>query len=445
MQKKVYLIGIGGIGISAIARYYNELGYLVFGSDKFDSELIHKLKSEGIDIIIGERANFIDDSFEKIIYTEAIPETQSELQQARKTKAQILTYPESLANIANSKKLITISGTHGKSTTTSLASIILKNSDKNITSVVGTLLKEFDGKNFFHRNENKNSPDYFIIEACEYKRSFLKYKPDIAIITNIEIDHLDYYKDLNDYILAYRQLIDNVKKGGYVILDGQEKNSQTLVGLRQDIKYINVYKDYFLLNGQKYYFPEIKLNIPGEHIVYDAKLTYILGILLKIDIKTILDTYNKYNGVWRRMEKIGLTENGNLLLSDYGHHPTEIKLTLEAIKINNKNKTLLTIFQPHQYNRTLELLPDFVDSFKDTDYLIIPNIYESRDNEDDKKMMPPQKFVDAINHKNKINGNGLDNTLKLIEDFDKKNKDAIIILMGAGDVDNLRYKIKTTL
>lgn len=445
MQKKVYLIWIGWIWISAIARYYNELWYLVFWSDKFDSELIHKLKSEWIDIIIWERANFIDDSFEKIIYTEAIPETQSELQQARKTKAQILTYPESLANIANSKKLITISWTHWKSTTTSLASIILKNSDKNITSVVWTLLKEFDWKNFFHRNENKNSPDYFIIEACEYKRSFLKYKPDIAIITNIEIDHLDYYKDLNDYILAYRQLIDNVKKWGYVILDWQEKNSQTLVWLRQDIKYINVYKDYFLLNWQKYYFPEIKLNIPWEHIVYDAKLTYILWILLKIDIKTILDTYNKYNWVWRRMEKIWLTENWNLLLSDYWHHPTEIKLTLEAIKINNKNKTLLTIFQPHQYNRTLELLPDFVDSFKDTDYLIIPNIYESRDNEDDKKMMPPQKFVDAINHKNKINWNWLDNTLKLIEDFDKKNKDAIIILMWAWDVDNLRYKIKTTL
>ncbi|MDD3144532.1 MAG: UDP-N-acetylmuramate--L-alanine ligase [Candidatus Gracilibacteria bacterium] len=443
-MKKIYLIGIGGIGISAIARYYNELGYKVFGSDKYDSELIHKLISEGIDIIIGERPDFIDNSFEKIIYTEAIPENQSELKKAKTTNAEILTYPESLANIANSKKLITISGTHGKSTTTSLASIIFKNSDKNITSVVGTLLKEFDGKNFFHRNNNKNSDEYFIIEACEYKRSFLKYKPDIAIITNIEIDHLDYYKDLKDYILAYRQLIDNVKTGGYVIIDGQEKNSLTLVGLRQDIKYILVYKDYYSQDGQEIFFPEIELKIPGQHIVYDAKLTYILGKLCNISENIIIGTYKNYNGVWRRMENLGKTINGNTVISDYGHHPTEIKLTLEAIKTKYYNRQVMTVFQPHQYNRTLELLDGFVDSFSNTDYLVIPNIYESRDSEEDKKKINSEVLVSKINHKNKVDGKGFDNTLKLIEEFDSKNKDAIIILMGAGDVDNLRYKIKTT-
>lgn len=442
MLKKVYFIWIGWIWISAIARYYKESWFDVYGSDKFDSELIWSLKNEWINIIIWERPDFIDNSFEKIIYTEAIPKDQSELKKSKDLELETLTYPESLAEIANSKKLITISWTHWKSTTTSLWSIMLKNSGKNMTSVVWTILKEFDQKNFFHRNDNKNKTDFFIIEACEYKRSFLKYHPDIAIITNIEIDHLDYYKNLDDYILAYRQLIDNVKRGWYVIINWEEKNSSTLIWIRQDIEYITVHNNFFNYKWQKIFFPIIELKIPWQHIVYDAKLVYILWYLLKIDEKIILDTYRNYNWVWRRMENLWLTDNWNRLISDYWHHPTEIKLTLEAIKTSNKNSQILTVFQPHQYNRTLELLDDFIDSFSNTDKLIIPNIYESRDTEEDKKKINSEILVSKINHKNKIDWKWLDNTLKLIEEFDKENRNAIIILMWAWDVDNLRYKIK---
>lgn len=444
MWKKVYFIWIWWIWISAVARYYKENWFNVFGSDKYNSELIDDLKNEWIDIIIWERADFIDNSF-KVIYTEAIPENQSELKKSRELKIKILTYPESLAEIANSKKLITISWTHWKSTTTSLWSLLLKNSGKNMTSVVGTLLKEFNNKNYFHRNNNiKTDPDFFIIEACEYKRSFLKYHPDIAIITNIEIDHLDYYKDLDDYILAYRQLVDNVKRGWYVILNWEEVNSLSLIWIRQDIEYITIHNDYFKYKWQIIYFPAIELKIPWQHIIYDAKLVYILWYLLKIDEKIILDTYKNYNWVWRRMENIWLTINWNRLVSDYWHHPTEIKLTLEAIKTANKNCQLLTIFQPHQYNRTLELLDDFIDSFTNTDKLIVPNIYESRDNEEDKKKINSEIFISKINHNNKIDWKWFENTLRLIEEFDSQNKNAIIILMWAWDIDNLRYKIKTT-
>ncbi len=443
MWKKIYFIWIGWIWISAIARYYKENWFDVYGSDKFDSELIKNLKIEWIDIIIWERPEFIDNSF-KVIYTEAIPENQSELKKSRDLKIETLTYPESLAEIANNKKLITISWTHWKSTTTSLWSIMLKNSGKNMTSVVWTILKEFNQKNFFHRNNNDNNTDFFIIEACEYKRSFLKYTPDIAIITNIEIDHLDYYKDLNDYILAYRQLIDNVKSGWYVIINWEEKNSMSLIWIRKDVEYITVHNWYFKYKWENIYFPNIELKIPGQHIIYDAKLVYILWYLLKIDIKVIMDTYKNYNWVWRRMENIWLTKNWNRLISDYGHHPTEIKLTLESIKTSNKDSQILTVFQPHQYNRTLELIDWFIDSFLYTDKLIIPNIYESRDTKEDKKKINSKILVSKINHKNKIDWEWLENTLKLIEEFDMNNKNAIIILMWAWDVDNLRYKIKTT-
>ena len=144
------------------------------------------------------------------------------------------------------------------------------------------------------------------------------------------------------------------------------------------------------------------------------------------------------------MENLWLTDNWNRLISDYWHHPTEIRLTLEAIKTSNIGSQILTVFQPHQYNRTLELLDGFIDSFSNTDKLIIPNIYESRDTEEDKKKINSEILVSKINHKNKVDWKWLDNTLKLIEEFDKENKNAIIILMWAWDVDNLRYKIKTT-
>lgn len=443
-MKKIYVIWIWWIWISAIARYYKQNWFEVFWSDMTDSELISNLKNEWIDIVIWERSEFIDNSFEKVIYTEAIPNSQKELIKSKSLNIETLTYPEALAQIANDKILITISWTHWKSTTTSIWSIILKNSNLNFTSVIWTLLKEFNWKNFYHRDDKEKKEKYFIIEACEYKRSFLKYKPDIAIITNIEVDHLDYYKDEKDYILAYRQLIDNVKKWWYIILDWQEKNSRQLVWIRQDVNFIEIDKEWFKYNWQYHLFPSLSLKIPWQHIVYDARLTYILWVILNIDNESIIDSIETYSWAWRRMEIIWQTLNNNLVMSDYWHHPTEIKLTLWAIREKYKDKKILTIFQPHQYNRTIELLNDFKDVFLESDELIIPNIYESRDSIEDKKKINTDILLDNINHKNKKNWNWLENTLKLINEFDNNNKDSLIILMWAWDVDNLRYKIKTT-
>lgn len=444
MQKKIFFIWIWWIWISALARYYNEIWYEVHWSDNTNSELVEKLQSEWIVIYIWEKPENIKSDFSKIIYTEAIPETNLEYIKALELNLDLKTYPEALWEIANNKKLIAISWTHWKSTTTSLASILLKNSSEDFTSIVWTILKEFDWKNFYHRNNNNSNNPYFLIEACEYKRSFLNYKPSVVIITNIEIDHLDYYKDEKDYISAYEQLINNIVKDGFVILNWEEKNSKSLIWQRKDINYIVVYNDYFSFNGQEFPFPKIDIKIPWRHILYDAKLVYILWTMIWIEQKNILKSLSLYNWVWRRMENIWQTVNNNVLLSDYWHHPTEISLTLEAIKKSNLDKKILTVFQPHQYSRTIELIDSFKDCFWHTDELIIPNIYESRDTKKDKEKMTTQILVDTINHNNKINWNWLNNTLKLINDFDKKNQNSIIILMWAWNVDSLREKIKTT-
>lgn len=467
MKKKIYIIWIGWIWISAIARYYNENWYQVFWSDKTDSELIKTLISEWIDIKIWERPEIFETKswklkdkknnvksletqkkFELVIYTEAIPKTQSELKKALDLWIKTLSYPEAVWEIANEKKFITISGSHWKSTTTALVSLIFKNSDKNFTSIVWTLLKEFGWKNYYQEKVNwfwdllewNNIEEYFIIEACEYRRSFLSYTPDIVVITNIDIDHLDYYKDENDYVNAFRQLIDNIKIWWYVILNWQERNSKSLIWLRQDINYIEVQNSYFILNWEKIDFPKIELNM-WDHINYDARLTYIVWVLVWIEEKIIIDTLQNYKWAWRRMEILWNTKNNNIVISDYWHHPTEIKTTLKAIKNKYKDRQILTVFQPHQYNRTIELLEDFIDSFQDTDKLIVPDIYESRDTKEDKEKMNAEILVQKINHPNKLNWNWLENTLKLIKEFDEKNKDAVIILLWAGNVDDLRYGI----
>ena len=441
MDKKIYFIWIWGIWISALARYYNEIWYKVYWSDKTSSELIENLKKENIDIIIWQDKNRIDNSFEKIIYTEAIKKEQEEYKKAKELWLELLSYPEWLWQVTNDNNLITISWTHGKSTTTSMVSIMLKNSGKDFSSIIWTLLTEFWWKNFYHRDNNKiDKEKLFVIEACEYKRSFLNYKPFISIITNIEIDHLDYYKDLSDYIKAFKELVYNIKIWGFLIINWQENNSRQLIELRKDIYIIEVFDNYFIYNWQKIFFPEIKLNIPGWHILYDAKLVYVLWYILNIDKKIILDSLESYNWVWRRMEYLWQSNNWNIFISDYGHHPTEIKLTLEAIKNKYLDKNIITIFQPHQYSRTFELIEDFKQCFNYTDKLIIPNIYESRDSEEDKKRINVDLLLKNIKINNKENWQWLDKTLERILELDK-DKNNVFILMWAWDVDNLRYKL----
>lgn len=450
--KKVYIIWIGWIGISAIARYYRENWYEVYWSDKVWSELIEKLKSEWIDIIIWEDSDRIDESFSLVVYTEAVPENQAELQKSRNLKIETITYPESLARIANNKKLIAISGSHGKSTTTSLISIMLKNSSLNINTVVWSLLKEFDGKNAFFSNS-----DYFSIEACEYKRSFLRYKPYIWIITNIDLDHLDYYKDLADYESAFESFINNIKTWWYAILNWNCESSLKLVWKRSDISYVLVYNNSEIkitrpaslhhhwggFEGELK-VPYINMQIPGDHILFDAHIAFAVGFILWLKEQEIIKSLEWYTWIWRRSENIWKTINWNILMSDYGHHPTEINLTLNALKEKNKDKKIFVVFQPHQYSRTLELIEWFSNCFSWADTLLIPDIYESRDSKESIAAINVETLLSHINHNNKINWNWLKNTLEIIKDYDLKNPNSsIILLLWAGNVDDLRYEIKT--
>ena len=234
-MKKAHFIAIGGIGISALARYYQALGYAITGSDGSDSPLIQTLRKEGMDIIIGHDEKHLPNDADVVIYSEAIitkPDltkeenliANPELAKARTLGMKHLSYPEALAEVVNAKKCIAVAGSHGKSTTTAMLGVLLAGSSVGGSTVVGTQVPQLGNSNFYYEES-----EYFAIEACEYKRSFLKYFPHIAIITNIDLDHLDYYRDLEDYLSAFASF--QAQTSGYVILNGQCENSQKL---RQD-------------------------------------------------------------------------------------------------------------------------------------------------------------------------------------------------------------------
>lgn len=447
-MKKVHVIGIGGIGISAVARYYAQLGSTITGSDGSTSTLIDTLRQEGMTIYIGHRAEQLPDDTDLVVYSEAIitkPDLSKEenlnanpeLAKAHRLGIRSLSYPEALAEIVNAKRCIAVTGSHGKSTTTAMIGTMLMDSSIGGSTIVGTQVPQFGGSNI---HVDPKSP-WFAIEACEYKRSFLRYHPTITVITNIDLDHLDYYHDEEDYRSAFESILSQTSET--VVLNGDCIESQKLTQLPP--KTYVVYHDYYVDNtGTKHPFPKLQLQVPGEHLAFDAKLAFVVGIIVGLDEREIIEKLEAYRGAWRRSEIVGTTTGGNILMSDYGHHPSEIQPTLRAIKEKHPDKELLVAFQPHQYSRTRELLEDFAVSFDAADELIIPNIYFSRDRAEDVAWMTPEKFVERLQQRypKTVYGNGLSNTLKFLQSKDIANPSKLIILLlGAGNIDELRKEL----
>lgn len=482
---KIHCIWIWWIWLSALARYYKTRWYEVTWSDLYKSWITEKLASEWLEVLIWEEDRLIKKDLDLVVYSEAIitkpdlsPEEQilahSEIKKAKELWIKTLSYPEALASVVNSKRLVAISWTHWKSTTTSMLWLVLKESELNASVIVWTNLKEFNNTNFFSKENNPLEPnkthpqpfpfekgreynEIFAIEACEYKRSFLKYTPSISVILNIDLDHLDYFKWGDDYLDAFNDFNKSARE--FNILNLDDKLSNALITNSKKQLYIKWNKIY--CNNRYLYskiwennvdsddnnemhelleFPEIKLKVFWEHMLFDARIVYMICKLLDIPEDTILSGLNKYNWAWRRMEEIKKFDNWNVLASDYWHHPAEIIPTLKALKEKYKNKELVVFFQPHQYSRTIELLEDFKTCFDDSDKLIISDIYFSRDSREDVENMPANKFVDILkeNYKNIIFWNWLEKTWNLLKQYSKEKNNSVFLLLWAWDIDTLR-------
>ena len=407
---KIFCIGIGGIGLSALARYYKHQEHTVFGSDHSDSQIVSMLKDEGISVVIGEDKNNITDDINLVVYTIAIPENHPELLHAKELGIICKTYPEALGEITKGKNTIAICGTHGKTTTTAMMYYAMKSCGINPTVIIGSLLSGV-GTNFI-----AGESEWMIVEACEYKRSFLNLHPTHVIVTNIDADHLDYYKDIEDIHDAFQSFVHVIPLDGNLVTHSNvslETNGKKIDADCVDIK-------------------SIELSVLGEHNQSNAQLVIALGNALGLDESKVRDGLKEFKGTWRRLEYKGKTNNGVIVYDDYGHHPTELKATIDALRSKYKNGeyVLHVFFQPHLYSRTKMFIEDFAKILATVDVVYVMPIYASREKED--TTISSDILIAKINslggHAELIQKEEIKNKIESV-DSDK----SIVLNIGAGD------------
>lgn len=435
-SQHIHCIGIGGIGLSGLAQILYAQGNKVSGSDMHESHIIERMQEKGLEIFIGHNESNLSNDVSKVIYSSAIPDTNPELSKAKEMGIEIVTFSQAISDFTHDMFTIAVCGTHGKTTVTSMSALALIAGEKDPTVVVGSSLKEFGGDNY-----RMGNGDYFLVEACEYKRNFLRYHPNIIILTNLEAEHLDYYKDLEDYKSAFKDFIAKLPEDGYLIANADDENVLDVIKSYSGnvITFGSKNPDAdFILRGNKIekageFVGEFNLSVPGDFNMMNSLSALVLGQILHIEREKIIDALNKFTGAWRRFELIG-DFNKIMLINDYAHHPTAIESTIKATKERYPDKKVCCIFQPHQYNRTKNFLPEFANSFKEADSVIIPNIYQVRDKQEDLEAISVKDLINAIKDKG-VNVYHLE-TYERIRDYLKKNPDQvdIALIMGAGDI-----------
>lgn len=447
---KVYFIGIGGIGVSALAQYYLAKGHKVTGSDLGSSEITDQLRKKGVKIKIGphKREN-LPREVDLLIYSPAVQSKNPELLKARARKIKIESYPQNLGFLTKQYFTISVSGTHGKSTTTAMVALILIKAGLDPTVILGTKLKELDDSNYRVGNSR-----YLVIEADEWGAAFLNYWPNIIVLTNIEREHLDFYKNLNHILKTYRNYISHLSKDGILIANRNDKNIRKLFRRLKspNTKSSTMVEDriYFSF-GQKREVKRLKgiLKIPGEHNVSNALAALALARSLNIPDRISFKALSAYRGSWRRFEtkdtdlgKPGKESKRITIVSDYGHHPTEIRATLKALLEKYPKRRIWLLFQPHQYQRTHYLFNDFLKVFRGVKArkTIITDIFDVSGREEKKitKKVSSEQLVKRINRKNVIYL-----SKNKILDYLKKDLRGgeILVIMGAGDI----YRIQEQL
>ena len=472
---RIHFIGIGGIGVSALAKYYLLKGHKISGSDLIETEITQALTRQGAKIRIGpHKAENIPFTADMVIHSPAVDRNNPELQQARnlvkrkplasrwkpatdqKNQILILSYPQALAELTKEHYTIAISGTHGKSTTTAMIGLILIKAGFDPTIIVGTKVKEFDPQSPAGSNcrmgqgtfRIKNRP-VLVIEADEHFASFLNYSPDIIVLTTIEPDHLDYYKNLQNIIKAFKQYILLLPKDGIVIANKDDKNTEKVLKSSKHITHY--YSSKWVAAKQLRRI----IQVPGEYNISNAHAALTLAKALQIPDKIIYDTLAKFQGTWRRFEVFELPlPSGKpkkyTLVSDYGHHPTELRVTVNAARFKWPKKELWVVFQPHQYQRTQYFFRDFIStlSLLPIDKLIVSDIYDvaGREHKDITEKISSEMLVkQIIRKKGREHATNILHipTLDEIETFLKENLKGgeVVMVMGAGDIYDLTLRL----
>lgn len=432
MAMIIHFIGIGGIGVSGIARIYQSQGHIVRGSDQEASELTQEMIEQGISVFIGHNAENIKPEIDLVVFSEAVGPDNAEILRAQKLKIRCWSGAQALADLSSRYYTIAVSGMHGKSTTASMIAQIMIQAGLDPTFVIGT-------KPGWRLGQSR----YLLIEADDYKAKFLHYHPDVLVLTNIEKEHLDYFKNLERILNVFSRYVNQVKSG--IVAWGGDNNIKNVL---KTLKNKSIQAVKYSLADVEALKLKANLKVPGQHNILNALAALKTARLLGISDQVTFRALGAYRGVWRRFEETDyyLLKKRIRVIQDYGHHPTEIAATMEALAEKYRHRSVWVVFQPHQYQRTFYLFEEFVKVFQKTAkqypdwHLIITDIYDVAGREDNqiKLKVNSAKLVQEIKRRNVVYRPMAENIDYLQKQL--KNRD-VLLLMGAGDI----YKMPAEL
>ena len=438
----VFFVGIGGIGMSGIAELLMNLEFNVSGSDMSANENVKRLENLGIEVSIGHDPNNVTNKIDVLVYSSAVPLENPEIIRAKQKGIPIIRRAEMLGELISVKETsIAVGGTHGKTTTSSMAGTVLSNAKMDPTLVVGGLVHNLDS------NSKLGSGDIIVVEADEFDRSFLALKPTIAIITNIELEHMDCYKDLDDLQDAFIKFCRSVPFYGAIIACVDSTAVQEIItkierpmityGRSRDAAYraknlrFHENKSTYSVFRAEECLGDIELNVPGEHNILNSLAAVVLGLEMGLSFNMIAKGMKSYLGVRRRFDIKGVYDD-ILIVDDYAHHPTEVEATLESAR-SGWDRRIVAVFQPHLFSRTKEFFKEFAHALLTADIVIITDIYPAR--EQPIAGVTSKLIYDELSIKLKERCYLLPDLDGLIDTLDDIAQSGDMILtMGAGDI-----------
>lgn len=440
----IHFVGIKGTGMSALAQISAQIeGATITGSDVEETFYTDSVLKRANIPVLGFSPTNVENA-DLVVASAAYTDNHPEISRAKELNIPVLTYPQYLGRLLSKKRAISVSGTHGKTSTTAMMGLVMLQAGLDPTIVVGSDVPSIGG------NAHSGKGEFFLAESCEYRRHFLNYSPEHLVITNIEFDHPDYFNDLDDVIMAFAELAKKVPAHGHIYMWDDDPNRKYIIsdapittfGLSEsaDVRATDIiFQDEqslmkIMLKGQ--YVGDLNLHVVGRHNVINALATIALCHQIGIPIEKILHSLSQFNGTKRRFEHIGSNKNGALIVDDYAHHPTEIRTTLEGARLSFPDRRIRAVFQPHTFSRTEKLLLEFSQAFKGADEVVIADIFASaRENENNTVSAPNlAKLIQKQGIQARYIGTLEDIAVYLSNTLSPKD---LVLTLGAGDI----YKV----
>lgn len=437
----IYFLGIGGIGMSALARYFNSIGLTVYGYDRTSTKLTRAMENEGMHIHYKEDIQHLSISIDLAVYTPAIPESNIELQYLRKSNIPLIKRAELLGQLSNEHFTIAVAGTHGKTTITSMIAHILHGAGKNICAFIGGIANNFNSNLVL-----SNKPDFFVVEADEFDKSFLQLQPSVAVISSIDADHLDIYESRDHMIDTYTHFAEKTAlKGNLIIKSGIQLTQDLPFNTYGFAENCTVFANNISIRDGRFEFDicsqgsvsRVVMMMGGRHNIENALAAASACLQCGINLHDISKLLSTYKGVWRRFD-VQVSNENVTYIDDYAHHPEELKACIQAARELFPEKKITGVFQPHLFSRTRDFMTDFAKSLSLLDQLILLDIYPARE-------LPIQGITSAaLLEKVFIKQKVLLAKHELIPAL-KAQKPEVLLTMGAGDIDLFVEPIKEML